>query len=57
MADIAQEVKSGEARTEGEAIVKVEQNGDYQKTDDRGVGEPVPVSAMNARWGDRFQWT
>ena len=53
---VVQKVDSGADRTEGEVVVAVEQNGGFQSTDDRGVGEPVPVTTISDKYKDRFDF-
>ena len=49
---VVQKAKPAEDRTEGEAVVAVQPDGQYQSTDDRGVGEPVPVETIS----DEYKW-
>lgn len=53
---VVQKAKASEDRTEGEAVVAVQPDGQYESTDDRGVGEPVPVDTISNKYKDRFNF-
>lgn len=53
---VVQKAKPSTGRTEGEAVVAVQPDGQYQSTDDREVGEPVPVDTISDKYKNRFDF-
>jgi len=53
---VVQKAKASEERTEGEAVVATQPDGQFESTDDRGKEIPVPVDTISDKYKNRFDF-